>query len=193
MSIRAFNLGHVFKNVSALRDLDQSERWYRYALELYPENDTLSRRQCLAQLASVELQRVNDEMETSARREVVSGYLDTAISGFEWVLANTSPDDILGLAQIHNQLGVAYQYDADEQETAFEHFRLAIEYFDGAAESYEAASSRNNAVLSLERLNRLEEAIVLAAEALRIFEVLDPDSFLTNHVRGVLLRLESQA
>jgi tetratricopeptide (TPR) repeat protein len=190
MSIRLFNLGHVYKNVPALRDLDKSEESYRRALDLYPEYDRVSRRQCVAQLGSVRLQRVKDEIETLKRPDVITNYLNTAIEYYEWVLGDTPPDDILGLADVHNQLGIAYQYDADEQNTAFDHFRQATEYSDLAGESYQAASSRNNAVLSLERLDRIDEAIVFAREALATFEALDPDSPLATHLRRLVSKLE---
>ena len=39
----AFNLGHVYNRVRALRDLDQAEQWYRRCLELLDEHDTLGR------------------------------------------------------------------------------------------------------------------------------------------------------
>ncbi len=33
-AVAAFNLGHAYKDIPALRDLDQAERWYRRSLEL---------------------------------------------------------------------------------------------------------------------------------------------------------------
>src|SRR5262249_38248527 len=137
VSIRLFNLGHVFKNIPQLRDLSKARTYYEAAYESYPEHDEVSRVQCIAQLGSVALQHLKDELGGKNRPEVLSEYLDSAIESYEAVLRRTRADDILGLAHVHNQLGVAYQYLEDEQEAAFEHFRVAIESFDRAGESYE--------------------------------------------------------
>src|SRR5262249_13192257 len=39
----ALNLGHAYKNLPALRDLDKAERWYQKSLKLSPEADRLGR------------------------------------------------------------------------------------------------------------------------------------------------------
>jgi tetratricopeptide (TPR) repeat protein len=189
-AIRLFNLGHVFKNLPMLRDLERAEEFYRRAYESYPEPDDASRLQCLAQLGSVALQRLKDELGGQQRPEALSSHLDAALEYYETVLRGMAPDDILGLADVHNQLGVAFQYLEDEQNTAFEHFRMAIEYFDQAGESYEAASSRNNAAQVLRTLRRYNEAIVLAREALAAFESFDPGALLAIHLRQLVARLE---
>ncbi len=44
-AIAAFNLGHAYKDLPALRDLDEAERWYRRSLELFDEGDRLARGQ----------------------------------------------------------------------------------------------------------------------------------------------------
>jgi len=180
----------VFKNIPALRELDRGAEAYREAYRLYPENDYVSRRQCLAQLGSLELARLKIELDGERRPEVLSNHLDAALRWYGEVLRNTASNDILGLAQAHNQLGVAYQYMKEEQGAAFEHFRRAIEYFDEAGESYEAASARNNAAQVLMTLQRFSEAAVLAHEALTTFESFDPSAPLTVHLRRLIARIE---
>ena len=49
-AIVAFNLGHAYTDIPALRDLAQAERWYRRSLELRDERDRLGRGKCLSQL-----------------------------------------------------------------------------------------------------------------------------------------------
>ena len=51
----AFNLGHAYDRVPALRDLDQAEQWYRRFLELLEEHDTLGRARGTGQLGNVAL------------------------------------------------------------------------------------------------------------------------------------------
>lgn len=191
-SIRLFNLGHVFKNIGELKDLQKAESYYAAAYESYPEHDEVSRSQCVAQLGSVALQHLKFELDGDRRPQMLSEYLDSALDYYQTVLQLTRADDILGLADVHNQLGVALQYLEDEQESAFEHFRLAIQFFDRAGESYEAASARNNAAQTLHTLNRLDEALVLAREALATFQSVDADAPLTIHVRHLIARIESE-
>lgn len=188
--IRLFNLGHTFKNIAAIRDLARAEQYYRQAFDRYTAVDTSSRFQCVAQLGAVALQRLKDEFSGEQRQDVLASHVDDALASYHEVLEHTAPDDILGLANVHNQLGVAYQYIAHEQELAFEHFRLAIEYFDRAGESYEAATARNNAAQSLQRLHRYAEALVLAREALATLESSDPTDGIVAHVRKLVADLQ---
>jgi tetratricopeptide (TPR) repeat protein len=191
-AVRLFNLGHVFKNVPALRDLDKSEAYYAEAYRAYPEHDLVNRNQCLGQLAAVELQRLEDELNGERREEVLPEYLDRAVGQYEMVLSRTSSSDIGGLAQGHNQLGVACQYLEAAAEQSFEHFRLAIRYFDEANESFESAFFRNNAAQVLDRLGRTEEALAYASEGLEIMERVQPSANLTTHMRDLVIRLRAK-
>ncbi|HKZ86352.1 MAG TPA: CHAT domain-containing protein, partial [Anaerolineae bacterium] len=56
-AVRAFNLGHVYMDIPALRDLDQAERWYRRSLELLDERDRLGRARSVGQLGLVARER----------------------------------------------------------------------------------------------------------------------------------------
>lgn len=192
ISIRLFNLGHVFKNLESLRDLDKAEYYYSQSYASYPEHDSVSRAQCLAQLGSVALQRLKDELGGEQRPRLLTEYFDVALARYEEVLAMTSHDDILELAEVHNQLGVVHQYISDGAERAFEHFRLAVHYFDLSQETYQAASTRNNAAHVLERLGRFHEALAFATEALAVFDDLDSASDLTEHVRRLVRKLERE-
>ena len=54
----AFNLGHTYKNVPALRDLAQAEVWYRRGLDLTSDGDRLTRGKGLGQLGYGERYRL---------------------------------------------------------------------------------------------------------------------------------------
>jgi tetratricopeptide (TPR) repeat protein len=49
-AVCAFNLGHIYKNIPALRDLDQAEHWYRCSLDLHAESDHIGRAKCQNEL-----------------------------------------------------------------------------------------------------------------------------------------------
>src|SRR6185369_12117222 len=59
-AIVAFNLGTAFKDIPALRDLAQAERWYRCSLEFHDERDQLGRGKCLSQLGYVAWERFKE-------------------------------------------------------------------------------------------------------------------------------------
>ena len=59
-AVAAFNLGHAYMNIPALRDLAQAERWYRRSLELRDERDRLGRGKCMSQLGLVAYERFKD-------------------------------------------------------------------------------------------------------------------------------------
>ena len=49
----ASNLGHAYKDIPALRDLDQAQHWYQRTGELVEEHDTLSRAKNIGQLGNI--------------------------------------------------------------------------------------------------------------------------------------------
>jgi tetratricopeptide (TPR) repeat protein len=52
-AVTAFNLGHAYKNLPALRDLAAAERWYGRSLEMRADGDRLGRGKCYNQLGLV--------------------------------------------------------------------------------------------------------------------------------------------
>jgi tetratricopeptide (TPR) repeat protein len=193
VSIRLFNMGHIFKNLESLRDLDKAEYYYSQSYASYPEHDTVSRAQCLAQLGSVALQRFKDELGGAKRPDLLTDYVEIALERYEEALVMTRQDNVVDLAGIHNHIGIVYQYLPDGAERALEHFRLAVRYFELSHEIYEAASTRNNAARVLKRLGRFDEALAFAIEALAVFEDIDPASEVTDHIRTLVAELQHEA
>ena len=74
----AFNLGHAYKDIPALRDLDQAEHWYQRDLELLDEHDTLGRARGTGQLGNVAHERFNDARAAGAPDEQLLRYLNDA-------------------------------------------------------------------------------------------------------------------
>jgi hypothetical protein len=75
----AFNLGNAYKNIPAIRDLDQAERAYRRSMQLSDERDRISRGRCHNQLGSVALERFKKAGEAGEPDATVLGYLNTAL------------------------------------------------------------------------------------------------------------------
>src|SRR3712207_1520267 len=56
-AMAAMNLGHAYKDIRALRDLERAETWYRRSLELRDQRDALGRSQSIDQVGLVMLER----------------------------------------------------------------------------------------------------------------------------------------
>ena len=65
----AFNLGHAYKDLPALRDLDEAERWYQRSLELFAEGDQIGKSKCYSQLGLVAYERFNDAKKERNRKK----------------------------------------------------------------------------------------------------------------------------
>lgn len=176
--------------MQVFRDLDKAREYYSQALESYPEHDTVGRAQCLAQLGAVALQRLKEELGGAQRDDVMHDFFYEAVEYYTAVLRATPVDDLVELAQVHNQLGVAYQYAVDGAEQAYEHFRQAVHYNDLAQETYEAVVTRMNAVQVLDRLERFEEALIFAREAIATIESTGMNFEHSDHLRTLAADIE---
>ena len=171
ISVRLFNLGHVYNNVRSRRDLEKAARFYGEAYASYPEQDRLvisvsrSTWICLTAVVAGRPPRRN-RLKAHLRER-----LDEAVNYYEQAVVLDPPDAITNLARTHNQLGIAYGFSLTEQHKSIEHFKKAIEYFDRAGEWSESAGARLSVAQILLRTRaRLAEAQEYAREALEIFE-----------------------
>jgi tetratricopeptide (TPR) repeat protein len=168
ISIRFFNLGHVYKNIAELRDLKKAARYYRKAYNSYPERDRLGRAQCLGQLGAVSLALVEEGTEAHAEQTSLWRNLKAAIGYYLSALEMMPQDAIIDIGRAHNQLGAAYRYLTSERKKALTHFKAAARYFEAAGESFENAGARMNAAQLLRSESRLDEAYAYTIEAIQI-------------------------
>src|SRR5206468_9122597 len=91
-AICAFNLGHAFKDLPDLRDLDQAERWYLRSLELRDERDRLGRGRCANQLGSVAYERFREARTAGRPEEELLRHLNEAVRLYHEAL-NLLPAD----------------------------------------------------------------------------------------------------
>ncbi len=168
-AVTAFNLGHAYTELPALRDLAAAERWYRRSLELTPEGDRLWRSKCLSQLGAVAYERFKDARQAQAPPATFAEHLNAALGFYHQALDFDPPDAIVGLAVDHNQLGNIYD-DAGDQERALEHYNECIRYDEIAGNVYGAGVTRFNIALMFYQSGRLEDALLYARAALRNHE-----------------------
>jgi tetratricopeptide (TPR) repeat protein len=169
VAICAFNLGTAYKDISALRDLDQAERWYQRSLELHEERDRLGRAQCLGQLGLVAYERFKEARATKKPGEELLQHINSALQYYQQALGMFPPNAVGDLAVTHNQLGIIYQ-NAGDLDRALPHYRESIRYEEIQGNLYGAAQARLGIALALARAGRLADALEYARAALSNFE-----------------------
>ncbi|NES12513.1 MULTISPECIES: tetratricopeptide repeat protein [Micromonospora] len=168
-AVLAFNLGHAYKDVAALRDLDQAEHWYRRALELMDESDLMGRANAMMQFGSMAYERFAEARRAGGRGRAEFDHLQAAIKAYQQALAILPADDVTGLATIHNQLGIIYGL-LGATEAALNHYQQSIRYEGRANNRYGAGQSRFNIAVLMSQHDRIGEALLYARAAMRDFE-----------------------
>jgi tetratricopeptide (TPR) repeat protein len=167
-AIIAFNLGHAYKDILALRDLDEAGRWYRRSLELFDERDRLGRGRCLSQLGYVAWEHFKEARAANQPADQLAHHLQTAAGFYYQAIDLLPPNDVDDLAVMHSQLGDTYD-DAGDLDRALLHYREAIRYFEIEGNLYLSAQARFSVAVSLFNAGRLDDAMDYARAALRGF------------------------
>ena len=168
-AICAFNLGHAYKDISALRDLRQAEHWYRRSLELRDKRDRLYRGTSLGQLGSVAFEKFKEACERKRPEDELLRHLNEAASFYHQALEHFPADAVDELAVAHAQLGNIYG-DAGDTDRAVAHYRDAIRYREKQGNVYGASGTRFNVALALAGAGRPQDALEYARAALRGYE-----------------------
>lgn len=166
-SIAAFNLGTVYKDIPALRDLDQAEHWYQHCLDLVGDKAPIRRARSLNQLGTVALNRLNDAI-TAHQPVEINRHLTDAGRRYQEALRLFPPDDIADLAVTHSQLGTVYRHAGDIPR-AFEHYQRSIKYEIAMGDRFSAGATRFNIAL-LFATHRAADALLYAQAALADYE-----------------------
>lgn len=165
----AFNLGHAYRNLAKLRNLEKAEEWYKRSFELYNEGDRQRRARCVGQLGHVAWERFRDARRAKRPKEELLGYLNEAVSRYHEALKVFPADAVGDLAVTHGQLGGIYGV-AGEIEKAMEHNRESIRYEELQGNLYGAGQTRFNVAVDLLERRRFGDALEYAKAALASFE-----------------------
>jgi tetratricopeptide (TPR) repeat protein len=167
-SITAFNLGHTYKEVHALRDLDQAEYWYNRSLELCEQRDRLGRSKCLNSLGAVALERFWEAQATVQSNEELLHHLNSALENYNQALALLPPEAVEDLAITYNQLGIIYDA-AGDFDRALPHWQESIRHKEATDNTYGAAQTQFNIAHALALRGRFDEALLYAQAALHSY------------------------
>src|SRR5262249_20224202 len=151
------NLGHVYREIAHLRNLDEAERWYRKSLDLLPPDDELGRGLCIGQLGLVAYERFEDAWTAKRPVEELARHLAEAARLYEQALDMTPATAVTERGTTHHQLGNIYVV-AGDIAGALHHYRRSIQYADNAGEIFSAGLSRENVAITLLGADRLTDA-----------------------------------
>jgi tetratricopeptide (TPR) repeat protein len=167
----ASELGHAYKDIPALRDLDQAEHWYQRDLELVEEHDTLGHARNAVRLGNIAYERFDDAFDAGAPEEELLGYLNDAAGAYYRALELTPDDAADDLAVAHGVLGNVY-HRAGQVGQALAHYVKSIQYDERQDNRYRAGGTRLNAAIALAGAGRRHDALLYARAALRDLEAL---------------------
>lgn len=177
-AIAHFNLGHAYKDLPAIRDLDAAEAAYRRSLALHDPSDALGRSRCIKQIGMVHHERFGEARQRGEPDVVLLQYAQAAEQHYRQALALCPPSAVVDLGPLHNELGRLYA-DVGQIEPAREHYERAAQYFEQAGNRYHAGFTRYNLALMYRdaaerdparRGDLLRRARAYAAASLRDFQ-----------------------
>ena len=172
-AVAAFSLGHAYKNIPALRNLDEAERWYRTGRDLTPVGDQIHHATSLADLGCVAYQRFQEGRAAKKPEPELLRHLSDALHRYLGSLEITPPDAVDRLAVIHNQLGNIYD-DTGDVGRARSHYNEAIRLRESQGNLYAAAQARYNVAIALRKAGSFADARQYADTALRDFQTYGP-------------------
>lgn len=163
----AFNLGHAYKNLTDIRDLVESERWYRRSLDLQDPGDRLGKGKCTLSLGNVALERFKKAKAATKSDQEIMPLLSQAVRLFHQALALLPEDAVAPLAVVHNELGYAYG-EAGDLDRALPHYQNAIRIDEASGNLFQAAQVRSTAAADLARVGRFAEALAYERRMARL-------------------------
>ncbi len=155
-AVARLNLGHAYKGLPAIRDLDAAEEAYRRSLDLRAPNDALGRAKCIKQIGMVHHQRFLDARECKEPVEKLLGHAQAAEEHYLKGLQLCPPDALTDLAPQHHQLGNLYS-EVGELDNARDHFEQAARYSEKAGDRFGAGQTRYNIALMYARASAPKE------------------------------------
>jgi tetratricopeptide (TPR) repeat protein len=164
-----FNLGHAYKDLEGIRDLDQAEQCYRRSLDLTATEDRTACAQCLNQLGATAFARFDEARKTKRSAEECLGHLENAHQYDTRALEMTPPNAFRSLAMTHRNLGIVYS-SRGQIAAATGHYQESIRYCEITGDRFEAGQARSCLAKTLAQARHFPDAHEWAQAALRDFQ-----------------------
>ncbi len=141
-----FNLGHAYKDIRAIRNLDAAEAAYRRSLALCDASDALGRSRCIHQVGMVNHERFRESSERGDSEETVLKHAQAAEQHYMLALDLCPASAPTDLGPIHNQLGVLYA-QVGQIEQARVHYEKRVQLAEQTGNYHSAGQTRFNIAL----------------------------------------------
>jgi tetratricopeptide (TPR) repeat protein len=145
-AVAHYNLGHAYKDLPAIRDLDAAEAAYGRSLELRHPDDALKRSATINQIGMVHHERFREALQRGEPDAVVLQHAQAAEQHYRQALALCPPSAVADLGPIHNQLGLLYA-SVGQIEPAREHYERRVQLAEQTGDRYHAGTTRYNLAL----------------------------------------------
>jgi hypothetical protein len=145
-AIAHFNIGHAYKDLPEIRDLDAAKAAYQHSLDLLDENDVMGRSACIKQIGMVYHERFNESGAAQDQTAPVLRHVQAAESHYHQALDLCPANAINELGPIHIQLGNLYN-EVGQIEQAREHYEKSAQYFEQSGNRFHAGATRYNMVV----------------------------------------------
>ena len=165
----AFELGLEYTDNSALRNLQQAERWLQRSLELKEEEDRLGKGACCAELGRVAWERFGEARKANLQQVELLRFLNDARQYYLRALENDPSDDWAHLAA-HNQALGHICFSQGDLGRALPYYRESIRYYEREGATDQVAQIQFTLALSLRDANRMVEARKFAQDACANFK-----------------------
>ena len=162
-----FNLGHAYKDIPGIRDLDAAEAAYQRSLDLHDQTDALGRSKCIGAIGMVHHARFHEARKCNEPEETLLRHLQAAEQHYLDGLRLCPKDALNDLAPKHNALGVLYA-DVGQLDKAREHYELDAQYEEKTGNRFGAGQTRFNiAVMYVRAASNEDQPIQERASLLR--------------------------
>ena len=188
----AFELGLEYTDNSALRDLQQAERWLQRSLELKEEEDRLGKGVCCAELGRVAWERFGEARKANLLQVELLRFLNDARQYYLRAIENDPPDDWAHLAAHNQELGHIC-FALGDLGRALPYYRESIRYYELEGATEPVAQIQFTLALSLRDASRMAEARKFAQDACANFKKIpDCDPEILKRAERILESIEQR-
>ena len=156
-AISHYNLGHAYKNIPAIRNLDAAEAAYQRSLALIDPSDALGHCRCIGQIGMVHQERFSESRQRGEPEETLLKHAQAAEQHHLKALALCPATALTDLGPAHNQLGILYA-KVRQTDRAREHFEKSVEIFEQTGNHYDAGQTRFDMALMYLQSSERESA-----------------------------------
>ena len=145
-AVTHFNLGHAYKDIPTIRNLDAAEAAYQRSLALRNPNDTSKRALNIMNIGIVHHERFRESRQRGEPAQFVLKHAQAAQQHYLQALDLCPSSALTDLSPMHNALGALYG-EVGQTEDAREHYERSVQICEQTGDHYGAGTTRSNMTL----------------------------------------------